>query len=262
HLCSVIDDAELGITHVIRAEDHVANTAAHVQMFKAIGADVPQFAHTPLLVDTDGKALSKRLGSLSLEGLRGEGYEAMAIVSLLARLGTSDPIEPFDTIQPLIDGFDFSKFARATPRFDTDALDRLNARIVHDLPFAAVADRLATLGLGEVDEAFWQAVRPNLGRLSEIDHWWKVTHEPVQPNVIDSDFVSHAADLLPAEPWDAETWSSWIAEVKGATGRKGKNLFMPLRAALTGEEHGPELAVLLPLIGRERAEARLRGQSA
>ncbi len=262
HLCSVIDDAALGITDVIRGEDHVANTAAHIQMFQAFGAAVPRFAHTPLLVDSDGKGLSKRLGSLSLEHLRGEGYEAMALFCLLARLGTSDPIEPFADKQPLIKSFSFEKFARATPRFDTEALDRLNARLVHDLDFNTVKERLADQGFGAVDEEFWQAVRANLSRVDDVRHWWHIANEAVEPILVDADFAAEAARLLPPEPWGAETWSSWIADVKDATGRKGKNLFLPLRAALTGQEHGPELAVLLPLIGRLRAEARLLGRSA
>lgn len=261
HLCSVIDDADLGISHVVRAEDHVANTAAHIQMFQALGAAVPAFAHTPLLAGADGKGLSKRLGSLSLDHLRGEGFEPMAIVSLLARLGTSDPVEPFAEMKPLVDSFGFDRFARATPRFDFEALERLNARLVHQASFEAVQPRLEALGLAEVDAEFWLAVRANLGKADEVAHWWKVTKGPVEPKLLDEEFTANAASLLPPEPWGAETWSQWIADIKAVTGRKGKDLFMPLRTALTGEEHGPELAALLPLIGRSRAQARLQGQS-
>ena len=262
HLCSVIDDADFAITHVVRAEDHVANTAAHIQMFQALGRPVPGFAHTPLLADTDGKGLSKRLGSLSLETLRAEGYEPMALVSLLARLGTSDPVEPFGEIGPLVASFGFDRFARATPRFDAEALDRLNARIVHQMPFEAARPRLEEAGLAGIDAAFWNAVRANLETLGDVAHWWRVAQGPVEPRLLDAGFAAQAADLLPPEPWDGETWQAWVAQVKAATGRKGKNLFMPLRAALTGEEKGPELAALLPLIGRARAEARLRGRTA
>jgi len=263
HICSVVDDAAFGMSHVVRGEDHVANTAAHIQMFEALGAVPPAFAHLPLLADAAGKGLSKRLGSLSLEALREEdGLEPMAINSLLGRLGTADPVEPFMALAPLIAEADFARFARATPRLDPEDLVRLNARILHALPFDAVADRLRALGLTGVDEAFWLAVRPNLTRLRDAVEWWRVAHGPVAPVLEDPAFTAEAAAALPPEPWGGDTWAAWTAALKRLTGRKGKALFLPLRLALTGADHGPELKVLLPLIGRDRAAARLSGRAA
>ncbi len=262
-LTSVVDDGDLAITHVIRGEDHVANTAVQIQIFEAIGAAVPEFAHLPLLTDAAGAGLSKRLGSLSVASLREEeGIEPMALASLLAKLGTSDPIEPRLTLDELVAEFDIAKIARGTPKFDPEELARLNARILHLLPFERVAGELAALGLSGADAAFWEAVRPNLGRIADARDWWAVTHAPVTPVVDDAGFLDEAAALLPDEPWDLATWGAWTGAVKGKTGRKGKDLFLPLRRALTGRDHGPELKNLLPLIGRARALKRLAGETA
>lgn len=259
HLCSVIDDIDYDITHVMRGEDHVSNTATHIQMFEALGAKPPEFAHMALLSDAEGGKLSKRLGSLSIHELRdNEGLESMALVSLLARLGTSDPIEPFTSVKPLIESFDFSKFSRGTPKFDAEELMRLNAKIIHQTPFDDVNVRLANMGLPDLDEGFWNAVRANLTRLSDIEEWWRVANGPVEPEIEDKDYIEQAAALMPAAPWDENTWKEWTDKVREATGRKGKDLFMPLRKALTGMSHGPELAGLLPLIGPEKALKRLQ----
>ncbi len=258
HLCSVIDDIDYGITHVIRGEDHVSNTAAHIQMFEAIGAKAPEFAHLSLISDTEGGKLSKRLGSMSMRDLRvEEGIEAMALTSLMARLGTSDPIEAFTDIQPLIDRFDFSKFSRSTPKFDPDEVMRLNAKILHEMDFEDVKDRLITLGLDGVEVRFWNAVRANLERLSDIKDWWDIAKGDVASKIEEPEFIAEAAALLPPAPWDENTWGAWTSAVKEKTGRKGKQLFMPLRQALTGMDHGPELAVVLMLIGPEVARERL-----
>ncbi|MFN3827179.1 MAG: glutamate--tRNA ligase [Micavibrio sp.] len=263
HLCSVIDDIDYKITHVVRGEDHVSNTAMHVQMFKAIGAEPPLFAHLPMISDSEGGKLSKRLGSLSVKDLReNEGLEPMAIVSLMSRLGSSDPIEPFGKMEDLINSFDLSKFSKGAPKFDMEELLRLNTKIIHDSSFAAVKPRLDAIGLGDLDEAFWLAVRPNLQKLGDIKEWWTVANGPVEPVIDDFDFIAQAASLMPAAPWNADTWKTWTDAVKSQTGRKGKELFMPLRKALTGMEHGPELAVLLPLIGPEKALSRLQKKAA
>ncbi|SMH54399.1 glutamate--tRNA ligase [Azospirillum agricola] len=262
-LTSVVDDADFAITHIIRGEDHVANTAVQIQIFEALGASVPAFAHLPLLTDAAGQGLSKRLGSLSIGSLRDDdGIEPMALSSLLAKLGTSDPIEARLTLDELVAEFDLSKVSRATPKFDPEDLARLNARILHLTPFERVAERLEAMGLAGADAAFWDAVRPNLARLEDAREWWAVTHAPVTPLVEDAAFLEQAATLLPAEPWDLATWGAWTGAVKGATGRKGKELFLPLRRALTGRDHGPELKNLLPLIGRARALRRLGGEAA
>lgn len=258
HLCSVIDDIDYDITHVVRGEDHVSNTASHIQMFEALGAKPPLFAHLPLISDAEGGKLSKRLGSMSIRDLQqAEGLEPMAINSLLARLGTSDPIEACTDLKPLIESFDFSKFSRGTPKFDTEELYRLNARILHVTPFDQVNVRLARMGLPELDEAFWLAVRANLQKLSDIKEWWDVASGPVTPVISDAAYIETAAALLPPAPWSRETWGEWVNAIKAATGRKGKDLFMPLRQALTGMDHGPEMADMLVLIGPKKATQRL-----
>ncbi len=263
HLCSVIDDMDFNITHIVRGEDHVTNTASHIQMFEALGFKPPEFAHLALLSDPEGGKLSKRMGSISVVDLRDdEGLEAMAIPSLMARLGTSDPIEPYTDYTPLIESFDFSKFSRATPKFDTDELERLNAKIIHHMPYEKVKDRLKEIGLEELDENFWNSVRANLNLFRDIKDWWQVAKGPVTPLVEDDDFASKAVELMPAEPWTTETWKTWTDSIKAETGRKGKELFMPLRKALTGMDHGPELRDLLPLIGAEKAKARLSKKTA
>ncbi len=263
HLCSVIDDIDFGITHIVRGEDHVSNTAMHIQMFEALGAKPPEFVHLPLISDAEGGKLSKRLGSMSIRDLRDDvGLEPLAISSLLARLGTSEPIEAFNSYKPLIETFDFAKFSRGTPKFDQDELLRLNKRIIHQMTYGEVQTRLAKMGLEELDENFWNAVRANLEKVSDIKEWWDVAKGPVTPNIQDTEFANKAIELMPAEPWSKDTWKQWTEAIKGATGRKGKELFMPLRQALTGMDHGPELGDLLPLIGSEKAKSRLQKKAA
>ena len=263
HLCSVIDDIDFGITHIVRGEDHVSNTATHVQMFEAMDAKPPEFAHLPLLSDLEGGKLSKRMGSLSVIDMRDtEGLEPMAIVSLLARLGTSDPIEPFSTITPIIESFDFTKFSRGTPKLDTEELMRLNAKILHETPFSEIKDKLATIGLSEIDEEFWNAVRPNLEKLADLKDWWHVANGPVTPVIEDPAFIEDALAVLPETPWNENTWGEWTSSVKEKTGRKGKQLFMPLRQAITGMDHGPELDKLILLIGPEKVVERLNSKKA
>jgi glutamyl-tRNA synthetase len=261
-LPSVVDDIEYAVTHVIRGEDHVTNTAPQIQLFQALGATAPQFAHLPLLTDAGGQGLSKRLGSLSLRDLRGQGIEAMTLNSLLAKLGTSDAIEVRHVLEQLVDEFDVEKFGRATPKFDPAELDHLNARLLHTFSFEEAKSRLDAIGLREADEAFWLAVRPNLEHLVEAKEWWAICGAALEPAIEDLAFTAQAAKLLPPEPWDSTTWGAWTEAVKQATGAKGKTLYHPLRLALTGRDHGPELKSLLPLIGRSRAEKRLLGETA
>lgn len=258
-LSSVVDDIDLGVTLIVRGEDHVTNTAAQIQLFEALGGAVPAFGHLSLLADKDGKGLSKRLGSLSLGWLREDaGIEAMAVNSHLSRLGSALPVEPFQTLEALADGFSLDAFGRATPRFDPDELVLLNARLLHERPFDLVRDRLHDIGLEGADERFWLAVRGNLETLADAEDWWRVCHGQIQPVIEEPDYVAHAASLLPKGDWTEETWKVWTDAVKQATGRKGKALFMPLRLALTGRPQGPEMTHLLPLIGRKRAQDRLR----
>ncbi len=263
HLCSVIDDVDFRITHVVRGEDHVSNTATHIQMFEAMGAKPPAFAHLSLISDSEGGKLSKRIGSLSMVEIRdNEGLEPMAVNSLLARLGTSDPIEAFTDLKPLIENFDFNKFSRGTPKFDPDELIRLNSKIIHQADFSTVNVRLAQMGLADLDEDFWLAVRANLQKISDIKEWWHVAKGPVQPKIEEPEFIAQAMALLPPTPWNNETWNLWVNAVKDKTGRKGKQLFMPLRQAITGMDHGPELAGLLPLIGPDAVKERLNSRKA
>ena len=260
-LPSVVDDIDLGITHVIRGEDHVANTAPQIQLFEALGATPPAFGHHSLLVGADGQALSKRDRSLAIEVLRAEGIEPLAVASYVAMLGTSDAIAPHASLDELVPGFDFGKLSRAPARFDPHELRLLNAKLLHMLPFGTVADRLHVMGV-EGGEAFWDAVKGNLAVLADAKLWWQVVDEPLAPVIEDAKLCREAAALLPPEPWDETTWSTWSSAVKQATGAKGKALFQPLRLALTGREHGPELKLLLPLIGRARAAGRLEGRRA
>ncbi|MES2442699.1 MAG: glutamate--tRNA ligase [Pseudomonadota bacterium] len=253
-LPSVIDDIDMAISHVVRGEDHVSNTASQIQMFDALGAAPPVFAHAALLTGSEGK-LSKRLGSLGAAHFREAGIEPEALVGLLARIGTSDPVEPFADSAPLIESFDFARFGRAPARFDEAELAALSARIVHQLPFARVAARLPEA----MTEAGWEAIRPNLSTVAEADDWWRVIEGPVesQPADEDRDFLARAATLAAAIDWAGDPWHALTAALKDETGRKGRALFLPLRQALTGRDHGPDMAALLPLIGRERAVARL-----
>lgn len=262
-LSSVVDDIAFGITHVVRGDDHITNTAAQIQLFAALGGTPPVFAHLPLLVDATGGKLSKRLGSLSIGELRdAEGIEPVALASYLSRLGTSDPIEPVEDLKPLIDEFAFKRFSVSSARFDLEELMRLNARILHITPFEKIAAGLAIGGMGEADAAFWEAVRPNLVRLKDAQIWWNVVRGSVKPAIDEADFVREASTLIPAGDWRSDTWGIWTQKVGAATGRKGKALFMPLRKALTGLDHGPDMKALLPLIGRERGLKRLAGETA
>ncbi len=258
HICSVIDDIDYEITHIIRGEDHVSNTACHIQMFEALGAKAPIFAHLPLLSDKEGGKLSKRIGSLSLKDLQDDGLEPMSIVSLMARLGTSEPIEAFTDINKVIESFDISKFSRGTPKFDAQELLRLNIKILHELSFDDIKPRLAEMDLCELDEEFWSIVQPNIERLEDIKEWWQIAKGSVTPIIEDPEFIKSALELLPDTPWNKDTWKQWAALVKEQTGRKGKQLFMPLRQALTGMNHGPDLSDLLLLIGYKNAKQRLQ----
>lgn len=255
-LPSVIDDIDMAITHVVRGEDHVSNTATQLQMFAALGAEPPAFAHEALLTGSEGK-LSKRLGSLGVDHFREAGIEPQALVSLLARIGTSDPVEPQIDPAPLIAGFDFARFGRAPARFDEAELAQLNARIVHQLDHDAVRDRLPH-GMAA---AAWHAIRPVVSTVREAENWWEVVEGPVTAKRApeDADFLAQAAQVAESIDWSDSPWQALTGALKDATGRKGKALFLPLRRALTGQDHGPEMAALLPLIGRERALERLKG---
>ena len=253
---SVVDDVDFAISHIIRGEDHVTNTAAQIEIFEALGAKPPVFAHYPLLVGAKGEALSKRLGSLSLQQLREEGLEPQAICSYLAKIGTSDPVEPRLTLDELAREFDFAKIGRAPAHFDSEELASLNARTLHITPYAMVADRAG------VSESVWEAIRPNLNKLSDTKDLALLVTGPVTPVIEDAGLTAKAVELLPPEPWNEATWGAWTKAIAAATGAKGRGLYHPLRLALTGRGDGPELKKLLPLIGRAKALSRLEGKPA
>jgi glutamyl-tRNA synthetase len=258
-LPSAVDDIDMGVTDVLRGEDHVSNTAAQVQMFEAMGAEPPRFAHEALLVGKEGK-LSKRLGSLSARALRERGLEPEALLSLLARLGTSLPVEAIVRREVLVESFDLSSFGRAPAKFDEAELDRLNAQIVHRLPHAQVSDRLPE----GMDAEGWEAIRPNLSSVDEAGEWWAVvTGAVVSPAMEEGDreYLAQAAAIAEGMSWSDDPWHALTGTLKERTGRKGRALFLPLRQALTGRDAGPDMGALLPLIGRDTALERLRASA-
>jgi glutamyl-tRNA synthetase len=260
-LPSVVDDIAMGITHVIRGEDHVTNTGVQIQIIEALGGAVPVFAHHNLLTTASGEGLSKRLGHLSLSSLRENGMEPLAVAALATLVGSADAVRPVASLDELAEVVDLAHVSRAPARFDEAELAQLNARTVHQLPFATVADRLTAQGVAG-GEAFWLAVRGNLERVADAASWWRIVEGPMTPVIEDAAFAAAALAALPQGEPDAGTWKVWTEAVKAATGAKGRALFMPLRRALTGLDHGPELGPLLPLMGRARIAARLAGETA
>ncbi|ACI50225.1 glutamyl-tRNA synthetase [Gluconacetobacter diazotrophicus PA1 5] len=256
-LASVVDDMETGVTHVLRGEDHLTNTGVQIDIAEALGGKVGQFAfaHLPLLLDEAGGKLSKRFDGLSIRALRQDGIDPVAIVSYLARLGSADDPAPL-SFDDLAASYDVRRVSRSAARFDMRQLLALNRRVMHQMPFGAIRDRLPE----GATEAFWMAVRGNVDMVSELRHWWDVVGGVIVPPVQDDEgaYLLQALALLPPEPWDAQTWKDWTTAVRDATGRSGKSVFHPLRVALTGEEKGPEMRDLLPLMGHDRVAERLR----
>ena len=264
-LTSVVDDIDMGVTHVIRGEDHVTNTAVQIQIAAALSGASFVFAHGNLLTTADGEGLSKRSGALSLRSLRAAGVEPLAVAALAVLTGTSEAVRPVVSLDDLGASFELANVSRAPARFDPAELAALSARTLHVMPYAAVQERLAALVspmAPERAEAFWLAVRGNLSTFEDARDWHAVIDGDITPVIEDADFLAHAARLLPDAPWGPQTWGAWTAAVKTATGRKGRGLFHPLRLALTARDAGPELAALLPLIGKAKATARLCGSDA
>ncbi|NDW45117.1 glutamate--tRNA ligase [Ruegeria sp. PrR005] len=255
-LASVVDDTDMGVTDVVRGADHVTNTATQIQIMAALGFDHPRFAHHSLLTGPQGEALSKRLGTLALRDLREQGVQPMALLSLMARLGSADPVEMRNDMAELIEGFDVTRFGAAPTKFDVQDLFPLTARYLQGLPLSSVADAVAAAGVpSDLAEAFWSMARENITTLNDLEGWWILCRDGAEPLIEDEDraFIAEAMALLPEGPFDGGTWAAWTQAVKEATGRKGKSLFMPLRKALTGMERGPEMATLLPLLQVIRA---------
>ena len=250
-IASVVDDMEMGVTDVVRGSDHVTNTATQIQIIEALGGTAPHFAHHSLLTGPQGEALSKRLGTLALRDLRARGVEPMALLSLMARLGASDPVELRADMAELIEGFDVSRFGSAPTKFDEADLFPLTGRYLQSLPLEAVAERIEAIGVpGDLAPAFWTVMRENIETLGELEGWWALCRDGADPVIEEEDraFVAQALAMLPDGPFAPDTWGAWTGDVKGATGRKGRGLFMPLRKALTGQAHGPDMAALMPLL--------------
>jgi glutamyl-tRNA synthetase len=254
---SSVDDIDMGVTFIVRGADHVTNTATQIQIMKAMGGTPPDFAHHSLLTGPQGEALSKRLGTLSLRDLRAQGVEPLALLSLMARLGSSKPVELAGSHQELMDGFDIGSFGSAPTKFDKDDLFPLTRAYVQGLPFDAVAAKIADLGVPEaLQDGFWRVAKGNITVLNELEGWWTLFRDGAEPLIDEEDreFVAQAIAMLPEGPFGPETWKEWTGAVKEATGRKGKGLFMPLRKALTGQEHGPEMGDVMPLLQVIRAK--------
>jgi glutamyl-tRNA synthetase len=257
-LASVCDDVDFGITHVVRGSDHVTNTATQIQIIQALGGSVPSFAHHSLLTGPQGEALSKRLGTLALRDLREAGVEPEALLSLMARLGSSQPVELQMSIDEIAEGFDLNTFGSAPTKFDVQDLYPLTAKKLHELPLEAVADQIAEMGVPEDKaELFWNVTRENITTRKDLPGWWELFQNGADPIIADEDkeFISEAMTMLPEPPYTADTWKSWTTAVKEATGRKGKGLFMPLRKAVTGQERGPDMSDVMQLMQVVRAKS-------
>lgn len=254
---SSVDDVDMGVTDIVRGADHVTNTATQIQIMQAMGGTPPRFAHHSLLTGPQGEELSKRLGTLSLRDLREQGVAPEALLSLMARLGSNQPVALRLSLDELAEGFDLSQFGASPTKFDAEDLWPLTRERNQHLPFDAVADRIAAMGVpAEVAPQFWAVARQNITRLDDLEGWWTLMRDGATPviDAEDAEFVRQALAMLPPRPWTAATWGDWTGAVKAATGRKGKGLFMPLRKALTGMDHGPEMAELMPLLQTVHAD--------
>ena len=259
-LCSVIDDIDMKITHVIRGDDHISNTAVQIQIFETLDAHIPTFAHLARIASKESK-ISKRLGGFDIKNLREEkGIEAMAINNFLATIGTSDQASNFTKIDDLIKKFDIKKFHKSPTNYDEQDLIRINHKILANTSFVEIHQHLKQMNLEKIDEHFWLIVRKNLNILGEINGWYSICYDHITHKVADQDFLNICSKLLPSDNWDEATWEKWMAKIIEHTGRKGKDLFMPIRLALTAQEHGPELKSLIYLLGKDKIIQRLCGQ--
>ena len=255
---SVVDDVDMGVTDIVRGADHVTNTATQIQIIEEVGGAVPRFAHHSLLSGAKGEELSKRIGALSIRDLRESGVAPEALISMMARLGSSQPVELKMSLEEIADGFDLSHFGASPTKFDAEDLWPLTRERNQSLPFEAVKDRIAALGVpADLAERFWRVASHNITKLDDLGEWWTIFSQGAEPQIDaeDADFIAEAMNLLPAPPYSDATWGEWTAQVKEATGRKGKGLFMPLRKALTGQAHGPEMSDVMPLLQVVRAKS-------
>ncbi len=262
-LSGVVDDLDLGITHIIRGDDHISNTAIQIQLMEALGGrgDSFTFAHLPLLTGSEGEGLSKRLGSLGLKDLKEENYEPMALVNYLGNLGNPEETTIALSLEDFVQSFDLSKFGKSSPKFSQEDLSRANGKFLQAVPFNQIKQRLDSLGFTKTTKDFWETIQGNITFITDVKKYEDICFSAINPKIEDQDFVEQAKEALPHSPWDEETWLQWTSTLKEQTGRKGKPLFMPLRQALTGEDHGPEMKKLLPFIGYEKTLKRLNGQA-
>lgn len=260
-LTSIVDDIDFKITDIIRGEDHVTNTAIQIQLFEAMKSPVPKFSHLSLINHREGK-ISKRKGGFEIKSLKEDFIEPMTICSFFARLGTSDSVKAYININQLIDEFNITKFGKSQTSFSENEIATLNHKIIQQLELKDIKLQILTLGLTNIDEKFWLTIRPNIEKISDLKDWWKICTQPITPIIEDSSYLEVAIKLLPTGEWNDKTWEEWTIAIKKQTDRQGKSLFMPLRKALTSQEHGPELKYLLPLIGKEKAQKRLKGEIA
>lgn len=260
-LASVVDDIDFGITDIIRGEDHISNSATHIQIFESLKAIPPKFAHLSL-ISVKNQEISKRVGGFDIERLRNKGIESMAINSFLAKLGTSDPIQYRFTLEELINEFSLTKFSKAIANYDIAEVERINTKLIHNMPYNQIKNKLDDIGMQDCNMEFWEVIKHNLNTLQDVKIWWQICHVKLKPTIIDLTFTKQISNLLPQGKWDIHTWDKWISDVKSTTKRTGKDLFVPIRLALTGQEHGPELKYLLPLLGSTKTYARLNGELA
>lgn len=263
-LSGVVDDLELEITHVVRGDDHISNTAIQIQLMEALGGKGSNFtfSHLPLLTGSKGEGLSKRLGSLGLMDLKAQNYEVMALINYLGTLGNPEETAVTLTLEAFVEGFDIAKFGKSSPKFSEDDLQRANEKYLQAVPFAQIKPRLDELGFSEIKQDFWEAIQGNITFLTDVENYATICFSKIDPKIEEAEFIEKAKTSLPQTPWDEETWKTWTTHLKDETGRKGKALFMPLRQALTGEDHGPEMKKLLPFIGYEKTLERLNGKKA
>ena len=255
-LASVVDDIDFKVTDILRGEDHMTNSAAQIQLFEALGSSAPRLGHLSLLTDISGSGLSKRLGSLSLKDLRHEGFEPMAISSLLSKVGTSDPIDVFKDIKQIIKEFDINKFGKSKPKFDKNELSNLNSKFFQLMDYEDIINKLKTMDLN-ITKEFWYLIRGNIEILDDVKIWMNVCFGNIQTKNIDSDLLSLALKLLPHDQFNENTWSIWTNLLKIESGKKGKDLYKPLRLCLTGQDNGPEMASLISIMGRDKVIERL-----
>ena len=253
HLPSVIDDIEEGISHIIRGEDHISNTAFHIQIFEALGGSIPEFAHHPFLTDQDGKGFGKRLGSLSIENLKADGYEDVSIINYLINIGSSEDIKPETVKDNIIKNFDIKNISTSSAKFSEDVLKSLNANILKNYTFEQVRKRINFIDSDIDSEKLWIFSHNNISFIKDIIVWSEVVtkiFDTSETNIPD-DFIETAVENIPEEPFDYDSWDKRTKVIGEKSGLKGKNLFMPLRLILTGKDKGPELKNFLPLLNKQ-----------